>query len=434
MRIIPNLSRACRNAGNVLLMVVVVSGLLGLAVVAYLRLITSQNSFTTRSQVWNNCLPVVEAGIEEALAQLNKNSNGTLAANGWTGTPQNFTKMRAMGDGYYSVTIWCTNLLSPTITSIGYLPAPVTIGSGVPDVMVAAAFTPDLTKKYISRTVRVTARRDPAFPKAMVAKSKIDFKGNNVRVDSYKSSVGLYSAATCGDKGDVTMNGDLANTGNGDIWGHLIVGPKTTLKNNPNGTVGSLAWHNAGKKGIEPGWLRSDANIAFPDVMEPWPYGTAQSITAGGGAMKYVFEGGNYDLPNLIVSSTEKINVQTNTTIYVKGNVSIAGDIKIAPGAKLRIYIAGANATFSGTYDRQDPKPGEFLIYGLPNLKTIDINEAAAAIYAPNAAMNMNGNAQFYGSSLTDSVFMNGNTGFHYDEDLANLSGMGYTITSWNEI
>ena len=44
-----------RTRGNVLLMVLMVTGVLGIVAVAYIKLIVSQNSYTVRSQVWNNC-------------------------------------------------------------------------------------------------------------------------------------------------------------------------------------------------------------------------------------------------------------------------------------------------------------------------------------------------------------------------------------------
>ena len=61
-----------------------------------MSLLKSQNGSNMRSQSWNSAMPVVEAGIEEALAHLNSTGlgNGNLATQGWTqsGDWQQYTR------------------------------------------------------------------------------------------------------------------------------------------------------------------------------------------------------------------------------------------------------------------------------------------------------------------------------------------------------
>ena len=65
----PPLPRShARLQGNTLAATLCATVIVGLALICYLRLATNQNQLIVRSQVWNNCMPVVEAGIEEALA------------------------------------------------------------------------------------------------------------------------------------------------------------------------------------------------------------------------------------------------------------------------------------------------------------------------------------------------------------------------------
>ena len=77
--------------------------------------------------------------------------------------------------------------------------------------LLAAAFTPDLTIRYITRAVRVNLMRDPLYVKALAVKEGIELNGNNITTDSYDSSVGPYNALTAGDKGDVATNSDVEN-------------------------------------------------------------------------------------------------------------------------------------------------------------------------------------------------------------------------------
>src|SRR6266404_7851723 len=148
------------NGGHILIATLVIAAVLGIALAAFLNLLTSQNSYTVRSQVWNAYMPVVEAGLDEALAHLNDSTDDNWADNGWSwdGTAQAFTKQRPIGSSYFKVTI-ATNTGAPVITSTGFIPSPVTVGYG----SVAAQVGAGTVTNYISRTVRVTTRRDPLF-------------------------------------------------------------------------------------------------------------------------------------------------------------------------------------------------------------------------------------------------------------------------------
>src|SRR6266542_5578708 len=65
--------------GNTYLTVFWITAILGLMLGGFLKMVANQNAFTMRSQAWNQSIVVVEAGIEEALAHLNK--NGTTNQN-----------------------------------------------------------------------------------------------------------------------------------------------------------------------------------------------------------------------------------------------------------------------------------------------------------------------------------------------------------------
>jgi len=97
--------------GNTLLLTIVVTGLIGFLLAAYLTLVQSQNGANVRSQAWNSAMPLVEAGIEDALQHLNKNGtgSGSLATDGWVmdGSADKYRlqQPRYVGDAFYSVTI-----------------------------------------------------------------------------------------------------------------------------------------------------------------------------------------------------------------------------------------------------------------------------------------------------------------------------------------
>src|SRR4051812_21587351 len=106
--------RTINNAtrGMTYFTVVISAVLIGIVLATYLKLVSSQNQNTMRSQAWNRSVAVIEAGIEEALAHLNKNANQdanaffnlTLTADGWqTVAGGGWTKSNSIGEDFYIV-------------------------------------------------------------------------------------------------------------------------------------------------------------------------------------------------------------------------------------------------------------------------------------------------------------------------------------------
>src|ERR1044071_5164220 len=76
-----------KTQGSVLLMTLCMAWVIGIALVSYLTLVANQSRTTFHSQTWATCIPVLEAGIEEALTQLNYNNGEGLngaAQHGWS--------------------------------------------------------------------------------------------------------------------------------------------------------------------------------------------------------------------------------------------------------------------------------------------------------------------------------------------------------------
>ena len=74
-----------KHQGSVLLVALLTAWVIGIALVSYLTLIANQNRSTYRSLSWNTCIPVLEAGIEEALTQIHYAGNtANFGANQWT--------------------------------------------------------------------------------------------------------------------------------------------------------------------------------------------------------------------------------------------------------------------------------------------------------------------------------------------------------------
>lgn len=277
--------------GNTLLVTVVVTGVIGFVLLAYMSLVNYQNGANMRSQAWNAAMPVVEAGIEEALAHLNSRglTNGSLASDGWTQSGTTYSMTRAIGEGLYVVTIanYSSSTSAPVIESKGYVTKPVTVASGSGPLLAASVSLASGTA-YIGRGVRARTQRQGIFTKGMVAKDSIDLNGNNISTDSFDSldplysTNGLYISTKSRDNGDVAVNASVTNSlnaGNANIKGHVAVGPGGTIAVGAQGSIGSSAWVNGGNSGIEPGHAANDMNVSFDDVVVPFAGGS----TPGGG-------------------------------------------------------------------------------------------------------------------------------------------------------
>jgi len=242
--------------GHTVILTLVVCLVLGVVLLGIIKLANTEGQMTGRSQNWNNAMPIVEAGIEEAFSQL-KYSPTNRDQNGWTFDAANnyYTRTRPFQDGFYRVTI-STNW-NPVIFSYASVRAP-----GQKDYS-------------IYRTVRVRATNQPMFTAALEAPISVELKGNGTHIDSYDSldplhsgPGGTYDKNKAKDGGDVIVYGGpgALNIGNGDINGKVKLGPDTTYSVGANGSVGSTTWN---QNGVQPGWTESVEETEYPEMSAP---------------------------------------------------------------------------------------------------------------------------------------------------------------------
>jgi Tfp pilus assembly protein PilX len=258
MRINPP-SRSGR-AGSTLIMVLLGSVVVGMALAGYLTIVLNQNRSVMRSMQWNIAIPLAEAGVEEAIAQLN--NLGTTNFSGWSSVSNTWQRQRSLGDGYYIVSIDTNTIASPVIVSTGHAPAPLISGS---------------TTNYLTRTIRVTTKANGLFARGLVARGNLTWTGN-IYTDSFDSldpnhsNAGRYDFATRKDNGSVGSNNGLVLMGGGYVLGGASSGPSGYAT---NGTVGDVGWvtNSANAGNIQPGHYNNDMNLFFPDVTAPFTGG-----------------------------------------------------------------------------------------------------------------------------------------------------------------
>ena len=424
--------------GTILFVTLVATAILGAAVASYLRLVATQNYSIARSQAWNRAIPVLEAGIEEALAQVAKGTDAvSMVNNGWTLSGAAYQKSRDLGGGDRFQTR-ISVATPPTIESTGFVKIPLE------------------SNEFVSRRVRVNTQGGSMYMKAMVAKGQINLNGNNIATDSFDSGNPLYSTGGAYDPGKRKANGDVAtnsglvnslNVGNADIYGKVSTGPGGSISVGSNGGAGSLAWFAAGNNGIQPGYSSDDMNVSFPDVTAPFAIGLPPIAgIVGGTNYNYVLSSTDYKMSSFSMSGSanNRMLITGNARLYVTGNVSLSGSssIVIAPGASLKLYVAGASTSLGGKgIVNGSASATNFAYYGMPSNTSVSFSGNAAftgTIYAPSAALSLGGGGStvydFVGASVSNTVTMNGHFKFHYDEMLGRQNnGASYTLVSWNE-
>ena len=407
-----------RSQGGATFMTVVIIAVIGLTLVAYLTWSQTHTSLEMRSQIWNSTLPIAEAGVEEAMAHLN--SGQDREANGWTLNGSVYVKQRTFGDGSYTVSI-DTNL-APTIISAGFARVP-----------------PGNT--YISRTVTVSCSKQSSRA-GILAKSKITLSSSNSIVDSFDSRVGPYSFLTHKDGAVLMANAGTAGSvdiGPAQIYGKAATGPggTVTVDNLNGGSLGDLAWHAGGNKGIQTGTTSDDVNASFPSNSPPsGAFFTPAAGTVGGTNYTYVLDSGSYQKSSFIIGSGGKAIVRGNVELYVTGTFAMSGSgyLWIAPGASLKIYVNGTFAVSGSGIVNGTGQAANLTLLGLNGNTSCAYSGSSAfvgIINCPEAAVALSGSGGVYGVVTSKTIIVSGGAGLHYDEG---LGGSGrYVVTAWNE-
>ena len=462
-----------KNQGSVLLVTLCTAWVIGIALVSYLNLVANQNRTTYHSQGWAGCMPVLEAGIEEALTQLNYNSGeGTnnATAHGWVVMTNGFYyKSRNIGpdtDGIHYEVMIDPNTngtpATPIIISQAYVPAPgytgKTLGGESAFGMILATVGQS-TPAMISRTVKVGTTFTSASGIAtggIRTKGTINFSGGG-SLDSFDSSDPRYSTNGQYDPAKRQANGmalsnasvaDAIHVDTAHIYGSVSTGPSATVTVN-SGAVGDAAF-NAAPTGthIQGGHQTADANVQFDAVVAPFVYGsgsTPVSGFSGGTNYNYVVDGAANTKRNLaggvnIGGGKSMIITGGDVTLYVNGNFTTSGSgfVYVAPGASLKLYVAGV-LTVSGTGVVNGAGLASNLnIYGLGTTKDNWAYSGSSAfigtVYSPYDQFTFSGSAGAFGSFSANNVVISGGASVHYDEHLSGGIDPQYIASSWNEI
>jgi hypothetical protein len=448
------------SEGSVLMITIAISLILGLLMGSYLVLVKNHHFSVVRARAWNSAITVAEAGVEEALAQLNDTNLVKLGletpqgfnANKWIAPdanhPSGYWKTNILTDGvrtngFYDVTIMTNDIANPVILSKGYVVGPL----GSPTLV---------------RTVKVKAQPiTKSLPAgAMVVTTTVDFKGFGITTDSFQSTNttlfpgGLYNSQNALDHGDVSStstSSNAVNIANGKVKGTVHTGPNGKVQIGSQGVVGDKAFVESGSNAgqIQSQHEAHDALLSYPDATLPdtgnlvWLTPAVANQTINGVTYKYVL---NDSRPWKIGTLDGSVYVsKPGVKLWVQNGFNLPnnGAIRIGTNNSLSMYVTAPTANIGGNGVINDNGvSSSFQYYGLPSNTALNFSANAAfvgIIYAPQATFVLGGGGNntydFVGASLTKSSKMNGHFNFHFDE-AANtyLQLFGYSPISWDEL
>lgn len=428
--------RTPTNSGSALVATIVLTAVSGTILAGYLSYLRQQNHLVNRSIAWNSTIQLAEAGIEEALAQLNQ--NGAVVANNGFEIAQGkyIIKSRDMSLGNY--TVGFSTATNPVIVAQGF--APVPRGDG-----------------EVTRVVKVQTARVPMFGAALVTEIEVDINGQKIEIDSFDSGIEAYNTAgkydrnKRRDKATVATNAGLKDsikTGGAKVYGQIKTGPGGGVEAKNGSIIGDFEWHAAHPSGgVDPKAIYDDFNMELGTVVAPFTSGfpPAMGVTTNLVSYDYVLGDGDFKIASPL-KFKGKVLVTGKARLYVApdSEISFSGSdgIELLPGASLEIYNASPVATMGGQGVLNSTGVARNLTYfGLPtNTKLSVLGNAnfVGAIYAPNTAVVLGGGGSeikdYSGAIVARSVVFNGTYNFHFDEDLKRARYRNFVATSWEEV
>ncbi len=400
--------------GSILIMIAVLTSSMALLSLGLLTMVSASNSEQRGSREDLNAVYVAEAGLSEAVRELEDAGDGNVG---------NADQPTSYGKGSYWVA--ATDLGNDRIQlrSTG-------------------------TENRSSFVVELIVEADPTgfFRWAAFSDEDLTMDANSF-IDSYDSALGTYaSQATnqngndvwANENGDAGSNEDITLSVNSTIHGDATPGDGYTT------TVTGNAMVTGSTEPLE-------EPVVMPPIVVPGIAGPGGDKTVSGNE---TLASGDYMWNGFTVNNGKTLTITGPATIVVtnfnlKQNAQI--QIDAANGAVefyvIDDFIIGSN-TFFGSTDL-DPLD---LAVNLLSDNIIDpdtlvileddvlFNSNAkmyGTIYAPSALIDIDSNFELFGAVMAQEIHLDSNSQIHYDEQLMNAGGGGaseYSTLCWRMV
>jgi hypothetical protein len=324
-------------------------------------------------------------------------------------------------------------------------------------VLRKASFYTDITGgvlrlPQVTRTIEVLAAPGGSRPyiRALTVKNTISMSGGSY-TDSFDSSNPAYSTNGQYDPTKRQSHGDIATNVSGslsDLKGMFVYG-------NASSNGGTIA-NTANVQGT----VTNNFQTTIPDIADPvFPTVAITPTAINNPAAPVTLTGGpaaspayfklsaltisNGAQPLILAPSAPGVESYINIWVTGKTTVSGSGFIQQMPNVHVTFYC-DQDVTISGGGVMNQTNTASYLqVFGVtpasgtPKMTISGSGSFVGVLNAPAFAMTISGSASFVGAAIGNSVTISGSGGFHYDQQLSNVSGPGtpasYTYSSWVE-
>lgn len=273
----------------------------------------------------------------------------------------------------------------------------------------------------IQRNIEAVTQLTPTsvFQFALFGNSSVTVSGDVV-TDSYNSLQGSYDPNTAGQNGDVGTNttavGGVSIDGGILINGQIAVGPDVP---NPD-TVVDVSGGSAIITGNPPIVSQAVA-LPMPTVIIPAGLSCTNLTVNGNQTVVLSAAGGPYCFDTLSVSGGGTLTADGPVKVYVTTFFHATGNSAVGVPSNPSYLTMLMTSTSQATIESSMSGTTEF--YG--------------GMYAPNAHVDVGGNAHVFGSVIAQEVEVSGDAQVHYDEALGDLMDpiglYKVKVLSWRE-
>ncbi|MEW5796187.1 MAG: hypothetical protein AB1772_07475 [Candidatus Zixiibacteriota bacterium] len=227
--------------------------------------------------------------------------------------------------------------------------------------------------------------------------------------DSYDSDSGTYAATVMDSLGDIGSNGTITSAqlvefgGNVSVAtpGGITLGAGNTVHGDTTSTADSVALDPV--PSTEMDWARSNS--------------IAQSGLSGVG---YTYNNGT---KTLTTGQSGTITMQSGVYYFSSITLGKNSSITLAPGANVRIYVAGNILFNQGSVFNATGTPSDALIFSTGTSLTFNQdNVFNGAFYGPDAHIQYDQTTQVFGALVGNTIKLDRFACFHYDRSLAKVT------------
>ncbi len=417
-----------QDRGSALLMTLVITLVAATMIGSYLNVTINGLIISDRSILNNTALNLGEADVEEAAWALNNKDWSD-----WNGTGNK--KIRFIS----SLDLGANKSGDICIVVENFGDDPTIIVGGHSQSVYGGEY---------EKQIKVKLTRRSLFGNGLIARDTISFVGANVTIDSFNSDDGDYdpffNRGANVTVGSLSTAANAVNIQNANVFGYVKTGGGE-VGVGPQGYVSDLIDHPV----HDPTRISRGLRTVMPEItaltlsfpLTSLPEGNIKVIGIPGSLFPQ-----EYHLNDINIGSRQYLIINGPVVIVVDDDVDVKGKIIVSNYGNATFYV-GADFTVGGRRGaiNNNSVASSFTLYGTnetPGEQKITLGGSAdlrAAVFAPNARLNLNGgggSGAFFGAALVYDIKFTGTYVFHFDEALNNFYGANpkYKMESWAEL